>query len=144
MDIITLLVGLVVGLVVIVAVGAGTPWLIKNRQGYPFEAQIETALTEYAVTAIAVGYRMSEKAIDELGHRLAGVDKKTFAYAIYDMLPPEIGGIPIAVVKAIVTKERFGQLVQNAFYQFDLFWGARQAQLEQLYSAWINDNFPPH
>lgn len=142
MDMVTLVIVLVIGLVVIIAIGAGTPWLLKNRQGYPFEAQIETALTEYAVTAIAVGYRMSEKTMDELGHRLAGVDKKAFAYAIYDMLPPEIGGIPIVVVKAIVTRERFGQLVQNAFYQFEIFWGARQTQLEQLYNEWVADNFP--
>lgn len=144
MDVIALLIFLVIGLAVIAAAGAGMPWLLKHKQGYPFEAQIEAALTEYAVTAIAVGYRMSEKTMDEIGHRLAGIDKMGFAYAVYDMLPAEVGGIPTAVVKALVSKERFGQLVQDAFNQFDLFWGARQAQLEQLYSAWINDNFPPH
>lgn len=138
MDGIVFLVLLVaIGATVVATLGWAVPRLKNEEQGYPLEAQIEAVLIPYLVHAVMAGYRMSERGMDEMQVRLHGVDKAAVAAAVYDLLPAEIGPFPIAVIKAIVSRERFEILVSNAFQQFNLFWDARQARFDALLAEWV-------
>jgi hypothetical protein len=107
------------GLVVAYGGARLLPWLVREKQGYPGEAEIEAALFPYIVSGLIAAYKLSEKKMDELSERLGGMDKKALADATYALLPDVIMvgdiALPISTVKYVVTQERWCELVQNAF-----------------------------
>jgi hypothetical protein len=83
------------------------PKLKSEKQGYPFEAEIEAALLPIIYDGICSAYRLSEKSVDNIHQRIKGTDKKKIADSIYAMLPDKIGIFEVVLIKRIVTRERF-------------------------------------
>ncbi|MDY7040664.1 MAG: hypothetical protein SVX38_07365 [Chloroflexota bacterium] len=116
------------------------PKLRSEKQGYPLEAIIEPLLLPLIYEGICAAYRMSEQAVDEGMERIRGVDKKTIADGIYAMLPDRIGDYDIALVKSVVSKERFGELVQDAFNRFDRFYIVHKTHFDEQFERWKKIN----
>lgn len=117
-------------------------WLQSKRQGYPLEAKIEAALLPLIFYGICSAYRLGERAVDEGYERLRGADKKLIADSIYAMLPDKIGNFDLTLVKTLVTRERFRQLVQNAFDSFDRFYVEHKAHFDKLFEEWKKTHQP--
>lgn len=117
-------------------------WLQSKRQGYPLEAQIEAALLPIIFQGICAAYRLGEKAVDEGYDRLRGADKKAIADSIYAMLPDKIGDFDLALVKSVITRERFEQLVQDVFDRFDRFYVEHKAHFDELFEEWKKTHQP--
>ena len=118
------------------------PKLKSEKQGYPFEAEIEAALLPLIFEGISAAYRLSEKSVDEIQLRISGADKKKIADSIYRMLPEKIGNFDISLIKRVVTQERFETLVQNAFDNFDRFFIEHQKHFDDLFEKWKVENQP--
>ena len=118
------------------------PKLKSERQGYPFEAEIEAALLPHIFEGISAAYRLSEKGIDEIQMRVSGTDKKKIADSIYRMLSEKIGPFDINLIKRVVSQERFETLVQNAFDNFDRFFIEHQKHFDDLFEKWKAENQP--
>ena len=118
------------------------PKLKSEKQGYPFEAEIESALLPLIFEGISAGYRLSEKSVDEIQMRISGTDKKKIADSIYRMLPEKIGSFDVTLIKRVVTQERFETLVQNAFDNFDRFFVEHQKHFDDLFEKWKVENKP--
>lgn len=118
------------------------PKLKGETQGYPLEMVIEPLLLPLIYEAICAAYRMSEQSVDELGERIRGLDKKAIADSVYAMLPDEIGGYDITVIKAAISQERFVQLVQNAFDRFDRFYKTHRAHFDEQFEEWKESQAP--
>ncbi len=117
-------------------------WLQSKRQGYPLEAQIEAALLPIIFQGICAAYRLGERAVDEGYERIRGADKKLIADSIYAMLPDRIGNFDLTLVKSVITRERFEQLVQNAFDMFDRFYVEHKAHFDELFEEWKKTHQP--
>lgn len=115
---------------------------LRQAQGYPLEAQIEAALMPLLFEAICAAYRTSEKAIDQGYERLGGLDKKRIADSIYAMLPDQIGGYDLTLVKQLIPPERFEQLVQDAFNRFDRFYVEHSEHFDRMFEEWKKANEP--
>ena len=118
------------------------PKLKSEKQGYPFEAEIEAALLPLIFQGISAAYRLSEKSVDEIQMRISGADKKKIADSIYRMLPEKIGAFDISLIKRVVTQERFETLVQNAFDNFDRFFVEHQKHFDDLFEQWKAESKP--
>ena len=118
------------------------PKLKREEQGYPLEAAIEAALLPIIFEGICAAYRMSEKGVDEVHQRIQGADKKKIADSIYRMLPDQVAGYDLSLIKNVVGQERFRQLVQDAFDRFDRFFVQHQAHFDELFERWKAENAP--
>ena len=118
------------------------PKLKTEKQGYPYEAEIEAALLPIIFQGICAAYRLNEQSVDAVHQRIKGADKKKIADSIYAMLPDKIGNFELALVKRIVTPERFVQLVQNGFDSFDRFFVEHQQHFDELFEQWKAGNAP--
>ena len=112
------------------------PKLKGETQGYPLEALVEPLLLPIIYEAICAAYRMSEQAMDDIGDRIQGLDKKAIADSVYAMLPDEIAGYDLTVIKAIISQERFEQLVQDAFDRFDRFYKTHRDHFDGQFETW--------
>lgn len=112
------------------------PKLRTEKQGYPFEAEIEAALLPVVFQGICSAYRLSEKSVDNVHQRIKGADKKKIADSIYSMLPDKIGTYEVVLIKRIVSRERFEQLVQDAFDRSDRFYIEHQTHFDDLFERW--------
>ena len=74
--------------------------------------------------------------------RLRGVDKAAIARAVYQLLPDQIGGHDTTMIKNLIGEEKFAELVQNSFKQFDQFFEQHQNRFDQLYEDWKKENTP--
>jgi len=117
-------------------------WLQSKQQGYPLEAQIEAALLPIIFQGICAAYRLGEKAVDEGYDRLRGADKKAIADSIYAMLPDKIGDFDLTLVKRIITRERFEELVQDVFDRFDRFYVEHKSHFDELFEEWKKTHQP--
>ena len=133
-------VGLLVGLAASaggVAIGVwALPRLRYEEQGYPMEQEIEDALLPIVFGAICAAFRVSEWCMDEVQERLRGANKKALADLVYGLLPEEVGGFPIGMVKRVVSEERFGELVQMAFDRFDRDFTAFEGRWREEFERW--------
>ena len=118
------------------------PKLKSEKQGYPFEAAIEAALLPLIFKGVCAAYRLSEKGVDDVQLRIKGTDKKKIANTVYRMMPEKIGSFEIALVKRVVTQERFETLVQNVFDNFDSFFVEHQKHFDDLFEKWQAENRP--
>jgi len=118
------------------------PKLKSEKQGYPLEALIEPLLLPLIYEGICAAYRLSEQAVDEGMGRIRGMDKKAIADGIYAMLPDRIGDYDITLVKSVVGKERFNQLVQDAFDRFDRFYVEHKDHFDEQFEAWKKASAP--
>jgi hypothetical protein len=104
------------------------PWLSSRKQGYPGEETIEPMLLPYLYQAICAAYKLSEQAVDDLGSRLEGLDKKKLAGALYWELPYR--------VRRVVTQEQWGGLVQMVFDRFLHFYALAGTTLNDYFEEW--------
>jgi hypothetical protein len=118
------------------------PKLKREKQNYPFEAEIEAALLPLIFNGLCAAYRLSEKGVDEIHCRLRGVDKKNIAKTVYRMLPDKVGTFELSLVRRVVNQERFEALVQNAFDSFDRFFVQHQAHFDDLFEKWKAESKP--
>jgi hypothetical protein len=118
------------------------PKLKTEEQGYPLEAQIEAALLPLVFEGICSAYRLSEQAVDDVGTRIRGLDKKKIADSMYRMLPDKVGDHDLTLVKNIIPQERFVVLVQDAFDRFDRFFVEHQRHFDELFEAWKAEQQP--
>ena len=118
------------------------PKLKSEKQGYPFEAEIEAALLPLIFKGVCAAYRLSEKGVDDIQLRLKGIDKKKIADTVYRLMPEKIGQFEIVLVKRVVTRERFDSLVQNVFDNFDAFFVEHQKHFDDLFEEWKAENKP--
>ena len=81
------------------------PKLKGETQGYPMEAIVEPLLLPIIYEAICAAYRISEQAMDEIGERVRGLDKKVIADTVYAMLPDEIAGYDTVMPEYSVDQE---------------------------------------
>ena len=112
------------------------PRLKTEKQGYPYEAEVEAALLPIIFEGICSAYRLSEQSVDNIHQRIKGADKKKIADSIYAMLPDKIGIFEVVLVKRIVTRERFEQLVQDNFDRSDRFFVEHQKHFDDLFEKW--------
>jgi hypothetical protein len=119
------------------------PWLVKEKQGYPGEAEIEAALFPHLVGGLVGAYKLSERKMDELGQRLEGIDKKALADAAYALLPDTIMvgdvAVPVNVVKYVVTRERWRELVQDAFDRLIRTYNQNRAVFDEWFQEQIEE-----
>ena len=118
------------------------PKLKSEKQGYPFEAEIEAALLPLIFEGICAAYRLSEKGVDDVQKRIKGPDKKKIADSIYQLLPDKIGKFDLTLVKNVVTQERFEVLMQNTFDNFNNFIDQHQKHFDDLFEKWKGENKP--
>jgi hypothetical protein len=118
----------------------GYPKLKQEKQGYPLEAEVEAALLPVIYDGICAAYRVSEIGMDEVQRRLSGLDKKQVAGSIYRMLPDELGGYDLTLIKRLVPAERFEQLVQDGFDRFDRFFVEHRTHFDELFERWKEVN----
>ena len=110
---------------------------LKNeKQGYPFENELEVALLPYLFQAICAAFKASQEMVAAGNEALDGVSKKAIAEAAYDLLPANIGGIPVGLIKVVVSRERFQELVQAAYDKFDENFHAWQDDLAIEFERW--------
>ncbi len=122
--------------------GAGSwayPRLKRDKQGYPYEDDIEAAILPFVYQAVLGAYRLSERAVDEAQRRMSGVDKKQIADDMYARLPAKLGSVPI---KAWVSREQFATRVQDAFDEFDSFFLQFQGHFDRAFEDWASDTGP--
>ncbi len=117
-------------------------WLQGKKQGYPMEAEIEAALLPIIFQGICAAYRLGERAVDEGYERLRGADKKAIADSIYAMLPDKVGDFDLTLVKRVIPKERFEELVQDVFDRFDRFYKEHKAHFDDLFEEWKRTHEP--
>lgn len=116
------------------------PRLKKERQRYPFEAEIEAALLPVIFDGVCAAYRLSEQSMDELAQRLKGADKKNIADSLYRLLPDKVRDYDLTLVKRVVSQERFEQLVQDGFDRFNRFYVEHRAHFDELFDEWKSEN----
>ncbi len=122
---------------VVTLVGVIVLPVLKNKdQGYPGEREIESAVLPFAFQAICGAFKMSERAADELGETMDGIDKKKVADAAYDLLPDTLNGIPVGVIKLVISREKFAELVEDAYSYFKLFYDAQIGTYNRLFEEW--------
>lgn len=78
--------------------------LAKEQQGYLLEAQIEAALLPHIFNAIAIGYKTSERAVDDFRVRLRGQNKAAIANEVYKLLPNKIGKLCLNLVMGLLAR----------------------------------------
>lgn len=83
------------------------------------------ALIPWAQKAIVAGEKAASEALDEVDRELDGIDKAAVADSIYNLLPEfiNVGGvsIPTSLVKHLVTREMFSDLVKRVYDETDAF-----------------------
>ena len=135
-----ILAGIIAGAALFIALGAWLlPKLAREEQGYPMEAKIEAVLIPIIFYGICAAYRLSEKAMDEFGQRMDGLDKKAIADALYAMLPSKVAGFDLSVIKRLVPPARFEQLVQDVFDRFDQHWVQFEGHYARLFNDWAEE-----
>ena len=137
-----LLVGVVIASAVFALGVVLYPKLKSQKQNYPFEAEIESALLPLIFNGLCAAYRLSEKGMDEMHCRLRGADKKKIAQTVYGMLPEKIGTFELKIVKGLVTQERFEELVQKTFDDFDRFFVHHEEHFDELFEKWKAESQP--
>ncbi len=122
---------------VVTLVGVIVLPILKNQdQGYLGEREIESAVLPFAFQAICGAFKMSERAAEELGETMDGIDKKKIADAAYDLLPASLNGIPVGVIKQFISQEKFAELVEDAYAYFRLYYDAQIAAYNRLFEEW--------
>jgi hypothetical protein len=116
------------------------PKLKAAQPASAFEAAVEAALLPIIYQGICAAYRLNEMSLNQLHQAIEGANKKQVADSIYAMLPDKIGDHDLSLVKRIVSRERFEQLVQAAFDRFDRFYVEHQAHFDDLFKKWQTAN----
>lgn len=118
------------------------PKLANEQSGFPLEADVEAALLPFLFKAINLAEKQSVRSFEEFEVRMHGVDKAKLANDVYDMLPDKIGNHSISLVKTIVPRERFAQLVKDAYERMDNFAIQHEKRFEKAYEEWAAQNKP--
>lgn len=114
---------ILLGIVLVKLFGALRQWAVQKRQ--PGVNLVLDALQPFVWQAILAGERAVLWGFQEVDAKLTGMDKKQVADAIYNLLPDSVlvGGrlMPIGLVKTLITREAFEELVKQVYDQADAF-----------------------
>ena len=124
-------------------VGAGAyvyPVLRNKVQGYPYEPEVESVLLPMIYQAICAAYKLSEESARAGDELLDGVSKAAVANCLYDLLPATIRGIPVGIIKTLVSRERFAQFVEQAYQNFDANYHLWLEDMDKAFEAWKEAN----
>ncbi|MBI1802751.1 MAG: hypothetical protein HY259_13015 [Chloroflexi bacterium] len=116
---------------------------LRAADGRMLGAGVEAALKPIIWHAVLAAYRLSEKAVDQSIARPPGAKKKELADSVYRLLPEKVGDYDLALVKAVVTQERFQALVQNTFDEFDRFYLIYHRHFDEEFKKWMAASAPP-
>jgi hypothetical protein len=131
----TALISIVAGLgAVAIGIVAFNWWRNHNIVWLP--DAVEDALRNFIYKAILSAYRLSEATLDEIGERLEGADKKAIADSFYRLIPDQIAGFDVSLIKRLVPQERFEELVQQVFDEFYTFYVGATGHLDELFEGW--------
>lgn len=116
----------------------------KQKDGghTPVETAVYKAVEIFAYKAIVLAYRAADKTLDEFGFRLTGLDKKAIADRLYDMIPEEIKGIDVRVIKAIVNRQKFSEIMEDVFREVEAFYANNKAGFDKEVNAFIEAHKP--
>ncbi len=67
-------------------------------------------------------------------------DKKKTTDSIYRMQSEKVDDFDLDLIKRIIPKDRFEQLVQDAFDRFDRFFIGHQKHFDELFEKWKAKN----
>ena len=137
-----ILLSMLVGALVVAAGVYVYPILRDKKQGYPYETEIEKALLPLIYQAICAAYKLSEESAKAGNELLDGVSKAAVADCLYDLLPATIGGIPVGAIKAWVSREKFEQLVERVYLDFDANYHLWLEDMDKALEAWEKVNQP--
>ena len=115
---------------------------LRASSGNVLQAAVEAALQPLIYQAIMGAYRLSETSVDAGYQRLRGLNKKELADSVYKLLPERIGEFDVTFVKSLITQERFRELVQNCFDQFDRFYLLHHEHFDAEFKQWAEQNKP--
>lgn len=111
-----ILVGAVILLVVVLVL-----WAVGQlrKQKLPGVDAIFAALQPYIFQAILAGERAVIWGYDDLEARLEGTDKKKVADSVYNLIPDTlwVGTVPLpsSLVKRLITRDEFAELVKKTY-----------------------------
>jgi hypothetical protein len=119
---------LLIQIAVLLAIGGLfiiTGWAVRGiiislrQQNQPRLNLVLQAIQPWVYKAILAGEKLAVEALDSFDTQLSGADKATVANSIYDALPEflTVGtiSIPINIVKSLITREHFAELVRDAY-----------------------------
>ena len=129
-----ILIGLILGIKVY-------EFLRKEKQGYPYEDEIEDMILPLIYQAIFVGFKTSEEMLDRFGETLCGADKKRIAVLIYNLIPDVIlvRGIPIEV-KKLISEEQFSIFIQKVYDEMIAFFMDYKETFVDMAEQWLQEN----
>lgn len=107
------------------------------RKRGPADTDLERLLDEWVMAAIVSAYKVSERATDELGHRLRGADKAALARLLYSALPDRIGSVDMGRLKSLISEEQFAVYVQEAFNRAMAYYDACGEVLDKRFEEWV-------
>jgi hypothetical protein len=136
------------GVIVTIVLLAGAipfyDWLFHHRSKNLTVAAIETAVIPLAYRAILAAEKAAKYSAEQLGVQMHGIDKAAIAKAAYGYLPAYVPiGEFMLPVRALVSQERFVELVQRCFTCFDAWYAEHCQELEGLADQWAAEHRPP-
>lgn len=138
--------GLVVFSVLTVLLLAWTLMLIQKQKNTGStnngQATIYKAVELFAYKAIIAAYRAADKTLDEFEVRLNGLDKKAIADRLYDMIPPDVYGVDVRIIKALVNRQKFSEIVEDVFREVEVLYENNKAGFEKEVAAFVEAHKP--
>lgn len=121
---------------------------LRRQITHPTAAELLQALTPWLYRAVLAGEHAALLGLRQADSLLTGADKAEVANRLYDLLPDTLivsgKSIPISLVKALITRERFAALVKDVYDSAHAFLLRNEAylldQMDQIANA---DNSNP-
>jgi len=96
-----------------------------NASQQPGLADVLTTMEGYAYQGIFAGAELARRGLEQLGTTLSGGDRAAIANGIYDALPPVVTvagvSVPIGVLKDMIGRTQFAQVVQDVYARTSAF-----------------------
>lgn len=112
---------ILLGVMLLTALGLGVQVLRHWQTTTPQTNAIKETLVNFAFQGIVAAQYIALQGSGDLKAQIDGSDKAAVANRLYDLLPDVLWvgkiPVPIAVVKAIVTREEFAAIVKNLYDQ---------------------------
>jgi hypothetical protein len=139
---------ILVGLIFLAAAAAIAVWLIRQRStSTGFQRDVIDALLPFVYRALLAGEKVAQDFMQNANVALAGVDKKQVADSVYALLPETISirgvAVPIVIVKQIIPRDRFEQLVKDTYDAASAFIKRNQDYLRGQVDALVPDDYEP-
>jgi hypothetical protein len=147
-NLIDTLTGLLAGLAISAAAFALLLWLYprlltRAQTATGLEKSVEDQLLPVVYWGISAAYRATERSVTAGYGLLSGADKKKIADSIYAILPDQVDGHDLSMIKRLLSPEQLQNLIQAAFDQFDGFYKQNQTHFDQEFQLWLREHPAP-